>query len=296
MLKTGDLMKRRLDINKTAHAALYLNIWQIVLLIGVAFYILFSGGRLILDESKSSIAIFIIILIAFSSINGYVSFKTRIQMTRTGLRNRFLMDSLTELENLNNSLRVQRHDFMNHLQVVYGLVELDEYQEVKKYIEDVYSDIQNVSRILKTGNPAVNALLQAKILDCERLGIKVDLEVRSRMDNLVIPSWEFCRVLGNIIDNAKDSLGNKTGPAEIKIKLYEDLKSYRFTVSDNGPEIPSHIRKRIFEAGFSTKEGSHHGMGLFISKKILNEHSGDIWVSSDENLTAFEGRIPRKLS
>ncbi len=289
-------MKRRLDINKTAHAALYLNIWQIVLLIGVAFYILFSGGRLILDESKSSIAIFIIILIAFSSINGYVSFKTRIQMTRTGLRNRFLMDSLTELENLNNSLRVQRHDFMNHLQVVYGLVELDEYQEVKKYIEDVYSDIQNVSRILKTGNPAVNALLQAKILDCERLGIKVDLEVRSRMDNLVIPSWEFCRVLGNIIDNAKDSLGNKTGPAEIKIKLYEDLKSYRFTVSDNGPEIPSHIRKRIFEAGFSTKEGSHHGMGLFISKKILNEHSGDIWVSSDKNLTAFEGRIPRKLS
>ena len=70
---------------------------------------------------------------------------------------------MKNLENLNLKLRAQRHDYMNHLQVIYGLLELGEYEDAREYMEPVFKDITRVTRAMKTSQPAVNALLQAKI-------------------------------------------------------------------------------------------------------------------------------------
>ena len=60
-----------------------------------------------------------------------------------------LQDAYAQLEDLNGTLRAQRHDFMNHLQVVFSLLELEDYKEASDYIERVYGDIRRVSRTLK---------------------------------------------------------------------------------------------------------------------------------------------------
>ena len=41
----------------------------------------------------------------------------------------------------------------------------------------------------KTTNAAINALLQAKILDCEKRNIKIELKVTSQLDGFQVPSW-----------------------------------------------------------------------------------------------------------
>ena len=74
-----------------------------------------------------------------------------------------LQESLKNLEQLNFELRAARHDYLNHLQVVYGLLELEEYEDLKKYLEPVYKGIMKTGKALKTSKPERNALLKAKM-------------------------------------------------------------------------------------------------------------------------------------
>ena len=49
-------------------------------------------------------------------------------------------ESMKNLENLNLKLRAQRHDYLNHLQVIYGLLQLGEYEDAREYMEPVFRD------------------------------------------------------------------------------------------------------------------------------------------------------------
>ena len=94
--------------------------------------------------------------------------------------------SYRDLERLNSDLRAQRHDYLNHLQVVYGLMELEEYDELKTYLAPIYKGMMKTGKALKTRNPAVNALLRAKMEEAESKGIDFYVEVSSDLSSLTM--------------------------------------------------------------------------------------------------------------
>lgn len=269
-----------------------LNLSQVALIAAVLLYITGLGEDPGLLANPWVIAL-LLVIIAVVIVNSLVALRNRSSALRSIYRFRMLEDTLSRLETLNSTLRAQRHDFLNHLQVVYSLMEMEEYHAAAEYIEKVYDDIQKVSKILKTSNAAVNALLQAKLLTCEDRGIKVELNVTTQLKNLKIPSWEFCRVLGNLLDNAIYALREKEGDRLVKIDLHEDLKYYYFRISDNGVPIPGELHKKIFEAGFTTKGGEGEGMGLPISAGILGKYGGNLSLSCEGEYKVFEGKVPR---
>jgi sensor histidine kinase regulating citrate/malate metabolism len=205
-------------------------------------------------------------------------------------------DTIDAMSQFNNTLRAQRHDFLNHLQVVYSLIEMEEYQEANEYIEQVYGRITSVSRTMKTAIPAVNALMLVKAAACEKAGVQVEMNITSKWEALeaVIPDWEMCKVLSNLIDNAIDAM--ESIPADkrhLSIALAENVKQYTFRVENTGTPIPEDIRERIFTPGFTTK-GDGHGMGLHIVCRTLKERGGDIQVESNNEQTVFSGYVPKQ--
>jgi len=213
-------------------------------------------------------------------------------MSKYNIRLRQTEDSLDNLNKLNNTLRAQRHDFMNHIQVVHSLIELGEYSEANDYIDKVYTDIEKVSNILKTGIPAVNAILESKRQSCERNGIEVAVDVSSALSRIPVPDWELCRLLGNIIDNSINALSGKQGSRRVFIEIFEDMHGYRFKISNNGPMIPSELWSRIFEEGYTDGTHDGEGMGLAICNNIIATYKGQLWVVSDDYETVFEAFIP----
>ena len=204
-----------------------------------------------------------------------------------------MSDTVKDIEKLNVTLRAQRHDFLNHLQGVYSLMEMGEYEEANAYIERVYGDISAVSRVMKTASPAVNALLQLKIAAAEEQGISVHLTFRSDWQRLTMPAWEMCKVLSNLLDNALDALGEiPREERQLSLTLSEDLHTCRFSVSNTGPVIPPDKLEHIFQAGMTTK-GDGHGMGLFIVQKTLEKYGGGVSVTSADSVTTFEGWVPK---
>ena len=195
------------------------------------------------------------------------------------------------MDELNRALRAQRHDFLNHLQVVSSLIEMQEYGEAGDYIDRVSGDIRQVGRFMRTDHPAINALLRAKLSDCEKAGILTEVTASGSWQSLPLPAWEFCRVLSNLIDNAIDAM-RQTANGQLHITLRQDRRGCFFSVSNNGPCIPKEFLPRIFEAGISS-HGEGRGMGLFIVRSIVELHGGTISLDSEVGqFTQFNIRLP----
>lgn len=198
-----------------------------------------------------------------------------------------MQESLTNLIQLNYELRAARHDYLNHMQVVYGLLELKEYQELKEYLKPLYKDMMKTGKALKTSKPALNALLMAKMEEAERKQIDVYVEVKSDLEFLNIEDWQLCKILSNVIDNAITALRKISGEKKIEIDINESRENYIFVVANNGPAIPEEMQNSIFKRGFTTKKEEGHGIGLAIVADILKENEGSIDVKSNDKRTTF---------
>lgn len=206
-----------------------------------------------------------------------------------------LAESFYQVQELNGELREQRHDYLNHLQVVYGMMELKEYEELHDYLEPIYKDMMKVGKAIRTSIPAVNALLMAKMGTAETDGIDFYVEVRSDLGHLRIEPWELCKVLANLIDNAITALQEKEGDRKMTLEISEDRENYLFSLSNNGPAIPEERKGAIFRQGFTTKKEEGHGMGLYIVSGILRANGGTVQVDSDEKETVFTVRFAKEV-
>ena len=205
-----------------------------------------------------------------------------------------LQTSYQNLEKLNNTLRSQRHDYLNHLQVVYGLMQLEEYEDLEKYLEPVYRDMQKTGKALKTSKPAINALLKAKMDAAASKEIDFYVEVKSDLKNLEIEDWELCKVISNIIDNAMTALEDKKEHKTIVLDMTEDKENYIFSIANNGPMIPIDMQPHIFRKGVTTKLEREHGMGLYIVMNVIKAYEGTMKMTSTEEETRFTFTFPKK--
>ena len=77
------------------------------------------------------------------------------------------------------------------------------------------------------------------------------------------------------------------------IKISREPNEHRIQVdiADSGPGIPDEIMDKIFNLYFSTKENGH-GIGLAITKQIIDAHNGKISVTSVPGGTVFSVSLP----
>ncbi|MCL5935612.1 MAG: Spo0B domain-containing protein [Firmicutes bacterium] len=104
------------------------------------------------------------------------------------------MDSKTFLE----IMSLQRHDFLNHLQVISGLVQLNKADRVKEYIKQVSTEMEKMSRISCLRVPeAALALLLGNCL-AEKYQVKVVYDISTNIDHCSVPG----EILGEVIGEA----------------------------------------------------------------------------------------------
>jgi len=281
-------------LKKAAVISIFFNVLEIVA--GLVMIVLVN--RMLEGGVEAGLArmttLLCVTVVGWGAITDIGASLTSLQLVR---KSEALEEAYGQLERLNREMRAQRHDFMNHLQVVYSLIEMNESSEAMAYMDRVYGDMQRVSRMMRTGCPAVNALLQAKVVEAQERGAELKLSIAAKWDDELMPAWEICRVLANLIDNALDaSLSGAPEAGEkpmVEIVLGEDLRSWFFSVRNNGPEIDEKTRRRIFEPGFTTK-ATGQGMGLYIVSQTMMELGGKITLETHEGDTVFSGFVPRK--
>lgn len=234
----------------------------------------------------------VLVLFTLVTVCSAVVILMAIMIDRFYLNN--IHESLDNLDRLNNKLRTQRHEYLNEMQVVYGLLEIGEYEDARDYLKPIYDDIASVGKALKTSKPAVNALLQAKMELAKSKDIKFFIEVSSDISGVKLEQWDLCKILANIIDNAITALeGWNIQDKQVHVHITENVVNYIFTIYNNGPVIPKDKLPHIFKNGYTSKKEEGHGLGLGIVKSIVDSNKGTIDVESVTGKTSFVITLPK---
>jgi len=174
---------------------------------------------------------------------------------------------------------------------------------------DLINDLLNVTRIeegrylyrptLADIEPVVQSVIGSYKGEFERKKIRFEFKKPEKKTGLVLIDEEKIRLaIQNLIDNA--IAYSQSGDSVAVSLKYVNQKEVELSVKDTGVGIPKDQQERIFTKFFRganairmETEGS--GLGLFITKNIIEAHGGRIWFESEENKgTTFYLTIPIK--
>ena len=115
--------------------------------------------------------------------------------------------------------------------------------------------------------------------EARRHGVSVDTDLKDGLPMIVADRVQIQQVLMNLMLNGIEVTKDTGGIVRVKSQLGEDGQ-IEISVDDTGPGLPLGNADQIFDAFFTTKpQGS--GMGLAISKSIVESHGGRIWANGD---------------
>ncbi|TKD72109.1 sensor histidine kinase [Pseudalkalibacillus hwajinpoensis] len=201
------------------------------------------------------------------------------------------------------------HEFRNPLTAIMGFVKLlqKDYPNLE-YIDVIDHELQQLNfRIaqflhvskkeidvgseewleVKTILAGIVEFIYPSIVDCDvaiQNNIPAELFIFGQQDKLR-------QVFLNIMMNSLDALKETTGPRRIELHCDQDEDMIHLHISNNGPKIPSETLKTIFEPFYTTKELGT-GIGLYVCRKIIQNHKGTISCHSVDEKTTFTVSLP----
>jgi hypothetical protein len=123
-------------------------------------------------------------------------------------------------------MRIQRHDFMNYLQVIFGYIQINKPQEAIRYIKNINLKMSTLSIIFNLGSPEFGMLLQEFIANCSKNGIEIEFYTELEYISSGIFSKnidEKRNMLNYVINILSDEYMKPTGDTfKLFMNLYED--------------------------------------------------------------------------
>lgn len=124
--------------------------------------------------------------------------------------------------------------------------------------------------------------------------VTVELKYSEAMPEVECDPMGVYRATLNLVTNAIDAATeSKQGKVRIFVRPNDDEQFVLISVSDNGAGIPPEVMGKLFEAFHSTKDSKGTGLGLAVTKKLVDEHQGKVLIDSEVGKgTTFTLKIP----
>ena len=204
------------------------------------------------------------------------------------------------------------HEIKNMLTTIRGFVQLLNNSEIDPrdstksgYTSFILSELDRAHNILKNSifysngvDQRVNICkisdiihdvisnLHAVILNSN---IKLELNISTDIPPITGDSTQFRQVFLNIIQNAIEAMPNG---GTLTINCYFNNLQIYTSIKDSGVGMPANIKQKIFQPFFSTKHAGT-GLGLSVSKQVIEQYKGQIYVTSSKNKgTSFTIILP----
>jgi len=240
--------------------------------------------------------------LVFLSVQEYTALKDSIIDRKNQFIQEMHHDRLTMLGQIAASFA---HEFRNPLTSIQGFIQLlkADHPEMK-YLDIIKNELDQlnfrISQFLLLSKKeligkektrfSINQMidevlnfLYPSILDTK---VKIIKETPEEME-LVGYADEIRQVLINIVFNAIDVLSQYREDPKIEIRAYTVNQAHiKLEIANNGPAIPENMLKSIFEPFVTTKKLGT-GMGLFVSREIIEKHKGFLACSSIQDRTEF---------
>lgn len=135
----------------------------------------------------------------------------------------------------------------------------------------------------------VRQVVDLERVEAERRGVTLTLSADPEQVIGEVDVAKLHQLMLNLVRNANEAVP-VGGTVTVGIRIDDEHCLIR--VTDNGPGIPDHVKPRIYEPFFSTKEGGT-GLGMSIVHSLVSLHGGAIDLETGPGGTTFEITVPR---
>lgn len=198
-----------------------------------------------------------------------------------------LSAQLSQIQQYVENLRTLRHEHLNWISTIGGLLQLKEYDRALEMVKFESSNqqslIDNISNMFK--NRLVAGLLFGKYHRAKELGLDMNFIPGCSLSAEINPLTEneLASILGNLLNNAFEAtLKNSESSKIIEFYISDEGEELIIEVSDNGPGIEPEIREKIFTRGTTSKNHGDHGIGLYLVKTYVDQYNGTITLGNNE--------------
>ena len=207
------------------------------------------------------------------------------------------------------------HEINNPLQAIMGNLELaseslEKHDPSQKRLLVARDELQRVSRIVSELRSAGRKPAQRKksmapmeeVVDivvslvrkkCEEKGIFFTIKSGDTLPLVWMDNEQIEQVLLNLLVNAIEATPSQ-GKISIETRYRKNPPGIDILVSNDGDPIPDPVKNRIFEPFFTTKEEGI-GLGLHISRQIMDAHNGTIELVGSQKQTCFRVFLPEPV-
>ncbi|MBA7873795.1 MULTISPECIES: sensor histidine kinase DpiB [unclassified Citrobacter] len=208
---------------------------------------------------------------------------------------------LTQIKQYVESLRTLRHEHLNWMSTINGLLQMKEYDRVLAMVQGESQAQQQLIDSLRGAfaDRQVAGLLFGKVQRACELGLTMTIVPGSQLHQLPegLDSTEFAAIVGNLLDNAFEaSLRTQQGNKIVELYLSDEGDDVIIEVADQGCGVPEALREKIFEQGVSTRtdEPGEHGIGLYLIASYVRRCNGVITLEDNSPCgTLFSLFLPK---
>ncbi|MGC4079851.1 MAG: sensor histidine kinase [Rubrivivax sp.] len=232
------------------------------------------------------------VIVAGKPVGAVLSFRRKDDISTLSLQ-------LSQVRRHAENLRVVRHEHMNWLSTISGLLEMKHYDEALQLARMQSRTQQRVLDTISQAffNAPVCGMLLGKYYRARELGLELVFDPGCRLTSLpeTLKVSEWLSIIGNLLDNAFDAalaLGERG--QRVAFLMIESDDEIVIEVADTGAGVDASVRDTLFDLGVSSKPGGEHGIGLHLVKTYVEQAGGTITIEENEPRgTIFSLFIPK---
>lgn len=241
----------------------------------ISFFLNFMGSQEISNIVGWSIVLSILGIIVINIITVYFvviiseknSAVSENQMLK--MQQEYQNQYVETAENQYEKIKKMRHEFKNHNTVLASLLERDDIDKAKEYLNDYTGQITDFGVIVNTNNQVVNAVINCKAGLAESFNIKTSVVTVSEFTG--IDDLDLCSLISNMFDNAIEACVNLANERKIIFSASKDGSNYIFCMKNT---IDSSILKKNSNLVTTKSDKKIHGFGIKMLRDIAGKYNG----------------------
>ncbi|MDF2484209.1 MAG: hypothetical protein K0R46_377 [Herbinix sp.] len=174
-------------------------------------------------------------------------------------------------------LRALRHDLNNHIGIIKGFAQMQEYDSLNEYIDDIYTDLKSANELVFSNSVTLSTILNTKISLASKK--KIELDAILTVNDIKMSDSDLCVLLGNMLDNAIEATDKVEENRYIQLKIYEKDHGCQIECSNPYKEKPIMVNGMFLT---SKRESLEHGIGFSNIKAVVNKCNGKLRVNTDQ--------------
>ena len=197
-----------------------------------------------------------------------------------------LSAQLSQVKRYVDNLRIMRHEQLNRMTTLSGLLHMGRYDEAIRYIQAQSEHAQELLDFISSrfSSPTLCGLLLGKAARAREKGVALRFDPACLMSQPFLPlaESEVISIIGNLLDNAIEATQRAPLPHEpVEVLILLNDRELIIEVADQGIGIKPEIRERIFERGITTKTRGDHGIGLYLIESYVTQAGGLIEIADN---------------